>query len=104
LIEDGKRKAAAPPIDFEKMPAALKARLPGRIAEHSLINSRRKLGFTNTTIWSRYGVSAPLWAHLWAHTVRSAKNDEASLNLVPFVQPRIEPEVVFTLSAAAAPW
>jgi 2-oxo-3-hexenedioate decarboxylase len=60
----------------------------------------RKLGFTNTTIWSRYGVSAPLWAHVWAHTVHFAKNDEATLGLAPFVQPRIEPEVVFKLKGA----
>ena len=33
----------------DALPAALKARLPGLIAEHSLINSRRKLGFTNFT-------------------------------------------------------
>ena len=60
----------------------------------------RKLGFTNTTIWSRYGVSAPLWAHVWTQTVRFAKNDAASLNLAPFVQPRIEPEVVLKLKDA----
>jgi 2-oxo-3-hexenedioate decarboxylase len=60
----------------------------------------RKLGFTNITIWSRYGVSGPLWAHLWAQTVRYAKNDEASLSLAPFVQPRIEPEVVLKLKGA----
>jgi 2-oxo-3-hexenedioate decarboxylase len=60
----------------------------------------RKLGFTNTKIWARYGVSAPLWAHVWAHTVHFAKNNEASLTLAPFVQPRIEPEVLFKLKGA----
>ena len=59
----------------------------------------RKIGFTNTTIWSRYGVSAPLWAHVWARTVHFAKDDEASLALAPFVQPRIEPEVAFKLKS-----
>lgn len=33
----------------DALPAALKARLQGLIAEHSLINSRRKLGFTSFT-------------------------------------------------------
>jgi len=33
----------------DALPAALKARLPGLIAEHSLMYSRRKLGFTNFT-------------------------------------------------------
>jgi 2-oxo-3-hexenedioate decarboxylase len=60
----------------------------------------RKLGFTNTTIWARYGVSAPLWAHVWAHTVHFARNNETSLSLAKFVQPRIEPEVVFKLKGA----
>ena len=60
----------------------------------------RKLGFTNTTIWARYGISTPLWAHVWAHSVHFAKNSEASLSLASFVQPRIEPEVVFKLKGA----
>jgi 2-oxo-3-hexenedioate decarboxylase len=41
----------------------------------------RKIGFTNRTIWPRYGVP----------------DGEASLPLTSFVQPRIEPEVVFKL-------
>jgi 2-oxo-3-hexenedioate decarboxylase len=63
----------------------------------------RKIGFTNTTIWSRYGVHQPMWAHVWAHSVRYAKNGHATLGLKPFVQPRIEPEVVFRLRAGVAP-
>src|SRR2546421_64309 len=76
------------------------AKIEKRRRAHGWRAVGRKLGFTNTTIWSRYGVSAPLWAHIWAQTVRFAKNDEASLNLAPFVQPRIEPEVVFKLKDA----
>jgi 2-oxo-3-hexenedioate decarboxylase len=57
----------------------------------------RKIGFTNTTIWPRYGVSAPLWAHVWSRTVHFAPDREASLDLQRFVQPRIEPEVAFGL-------
>jgi 2-oxo-3-hexenedioate decarboxylase len=57
----------------------------------------RKLGFTNRTIWPRYGVSQPLWAHIWAHTVHFAPTGAASLSLRSLVQPRIEPEIVFKL-------
>jgi 2-oxo-3-hexenedioate decarboxylase len=57
----------------------------------------RKIGFTNRTIWPRYGVYQPMWAHVWAHTVSFAKNGKAALALHSFVQPRIEPEVVFKL-------
>ena len=41
----------------------------------------RKIGFTNRTIWPRYNVWQPLWAHLWSHTVHFAPNGEASLAL-----------------------
>jgi 2-oxo-3-hexenedioate decarboxylase len=59
----------------------------------------RKIGFTNRTIWARYGVYQPMWAHVFAHTVHFAPAGSASLSLARFVQPRIEPEVVFKLKA-----
>jgi 2-oxo-3-hexenedioate decarboxylase len=59
----------------------------------------RKIGFTNRTIWPRYGVYQPMWAHVWTHTVHLASGGSASLPLRSFVQPRIEPEVVFKLKA-----
>jgi 2-keto-4-pentenoate hydratase len=57
----------------------------------------RKIGFTNRTIWSRYGVDRPMWAHVYAHTVRRAPDGRATFALAGLVQPRIEPEVVFGL-------
>src|SRR4051812_35608125 len=62
----------------------------------------RKIGFTNRTIWPRYGVHQPMWAHVWSHTVHFAKNGHATLDLRTFVQPRIEPEVVFKLKQPVA--
>ena len=59
----------------------------------------RKIGFTNRTIWPRYGVYQPMWAHVWSHTVHFAESGRASLDLRRFVQPRIEPEIVFKLTA-----
>ena len=59
----------------------------------------RKIGFTNRTIWPRYGVYQPMWAHVWSHTVHFAADGHSSLPLSAFVQPRIEPEVVFKLKA-----
>jgi 2-keto-4-pentenoate hydratase len=59
----------------------------------------RKIGFTNRTIWPRYGVYQPMWAHVWTRTVHFAENGNATLDLRSFVQPRIEPEVVFKLKA-----
>ena len=60
----------------------------------------RKIGFTNTTIWPRYGVYQPMWAHIWEHSTHFAKDGHATIELSPFVQPRIEPEVVFRLRSS----
>jgi 2-oxo-3-hexenedioate decarboxylase len=59
----------------------------------------RKIGFTNRTIWPRYGVYQPMGARVWSHTVQHAKAGHATQPLAGFVQPRIEPEVVFKLAA-----
>ena len=62
----------------------------------------RKIGFTNRTIWPRYGVYQPMGARVWSHTVQYAKSSRATQPLAGFVQPRIEPEVVFKLAAPVA--
>lgn len=63
----------------------------------------RKIGFTNTTIWPRYGVYQPMWAHVWAHSVHFAQDGHATLDLKSFVQPRLEPEIAFRLRTPLAP-
>src|ERR1700686_1089462 len=60
----------------------------------------RKIGFTNRTIWERYGVYQPVWARLWSHSVHFGQHGAATLPLAGFVRPRIEPEVVLKLVAA----
>jgi 2-oxo-3-hexenedioate decarboxylase len=62
----------------------------------------RKIGFTNRTIWPRYGVYQPMGARVWSHTVQYAKAGHGTQPLAGFVQPRIEPEVVFKLAAPLA--
>ena len=62
----------------------------------------RKIGFTNRSIWARYGVSHPIWAPMWSSSVRFAHDDREKLELATFVQPRIEPEVVFKLSKSVS--
>lgn len=54
----------------------------------------RKIGFTNRTIWPQYGVYAPNWGYMTDRTVRELK-DTPVLPLDPYVEPLIEPEVVF---------
>lgn len=33
----------------------------------------RKIGFTNRTIWSQYGVYAPIWGHVFDRSVHAAR-------------------------------
>src|SRR3954471_20629175 len=62
----------------------------------------RKIGFTNRTIWEAFGVDRPMWAHIWSTTVTQSHRG-AVLPLDRFVQPRIEPEVVFKLRERPSP-
>ncbi|PFH10590.1 2-keto-4-pentenoate hydratase [Collimonas sp. PA-H2] len=67
----------------------------------------RKLGFCNRNIWQKYGIaesiSAPIWAHIFDTTVRYAEDNRGIQSLEGAVQPRIEPEVVFSLGRTPAP-
>lgn len=62
----------------------------------------RKIGFTNAGIWEEYGVSAPLWAHVYDSTLRRAPEGRATLALSDTAAPRIEPELVLGLGTAPA--
>ena len=59
----------------------------------------RKIGFTNRTLWERYGVHEPMWGMVYDRTLVTAQNDRAQVSLEGLVQPRIEPEVCFKLRA-----
>lgn len=58
-----------------------------------------KIGFTNRSIWPRYGVFAPIWATVWRHTTQLLDAPFVRVDLAGLSQPRIEPEVVFGLKA-----
>ena len=60
----------------------------------------RKIGFTNRTIWPRYGVYEPMWGTVYDRTVLHAKEDACRVPLAGLLQPRIEPEVLLHLKAA----
>lgn len=60
----------------------------------------RKIGFTNRTIWPRYGVYEPIWGTVYDRTLVSAQNGHARVSLDGLVQPRIEPEICFRLKNA----
>ncbi len=61
-----------------------------------------KIGFTNRSIWPRYGVHEPIWARVWDDTLSLLDGTEAEVPLAGLVQPRIEPEIVFGLAVDLA--
>src|SRR5438094_2134329 len=62
----------------------------------------RKIGFTNRTIWPRYGVYQPIWGTVYDRTLIRAEYNHAEVPLHGLVNPRIEPEICFGLRAAPA--
>jgi 2-oxo-3-hexenedioate decarboxylase len=62
----------------------------------------RKVGFTNRRIWPEYGVSAPNWGHVTDRTLHDLAAT-SSLPAAQFVEPKIEPEIMFGLAAAPTP-
>lgn len=59
----------------------------------------RKIGFTNRTIWKQYGVYAPIWGYMYDSTVHNLADIPGAVPLAAFAEPRIEPEIVFGMSA-----
>lgn len=62
----------------------------------------RKIGFTNRNMWERFNVSAPVWGDMYDTTIQELLSP-GTLSLSRFVEPRIEPEIVFKLSADIGP-
>lgn len=60
----------------------------------------RKIGFTNRSLWPRYGVHQPIWGTVFDRTLHFAKQDACVVPLDELAQPRIEPEICFKLKAA----
>jgi len=60
----------------------------------------RKIGFTNRTLWQRYGVHEPMWGMVYDRTLVHASGNHATLSLEGLAQPRIEPEIAVKLARA----
>ena len=60
----------------------------------------RKIGFTNRTLWDRYGVHEPMWGTVYDRTLIRASSGTATVALAGLVQPRLEPEIAFHLKRA----
>ncbi|MGI8896143.1 MAG: hypothetical protein ACR2HE_10930, partial [Casimicrobiaceae bacterium] len=70
--------AARPAFDVADAYAVL-AEIEKRRCREGWQPAGRKIGFTNRTIWPRYGVYQPMWARIWTHTVHHATEGRASL-------------------------
>jgi 2-oxo-3-hexenedioate decarboxylase len=62
----------------------------------------RKIGFTNREMWKVYGVQSPIWGYVTDRTTRDLAQKQV-IAVRDFVQPRIEPEIIFGLKAAPSP-
>jgi 2-oxo-3-hexenedioate decarboxylase len=62
-----------------------------------------KIGFTNRSIWQRYGVHAPIWGPVWSTSTELLAHAECKLSLSGLSQPRLEPEIVFGFCDAPQP-
>ena len=59
----------------------------------------RKIGFTNPDMWAMFGVREPIWAYIYDTTVVRLQDTHATCRLGHFVEPKIEPEIVFRFRA-----
>ncbi len=59
----------------------------------------RKIGFTNRTLWDRYGVHEPMWGTVYDRTIVFSRNNKVALSLAGLAQPRIEPEICLRLKS-----
>ena len=105
LIELAASGHTAPPFSarFRKLDAEMGYRAMRRLHEHRLTIGwkpvGRKIGFTNRTLWPRYGVQQPIWGFVYDQTVLRAEKGRAEVPLEGLAQPRIEPEICFGLRA-----
>jgi 2-keto-4-pentenoate hydratase len=56
-----------------------------------------KIGFTNRSIWPIYGVDQPIWAPVYNSSVEQLEQGRFAIAASQYIQPRIEPEIVFGL-------
>ena len=87
-----------PTVNIE--PYAVTAALRRRLEASGERIVGRKIGFTNRTMWAEYGVYAPIWGYMRASSVHDLADVSGRFSLAPFVEPRIEPEIVFQLRRA----
>jgi len=59
-----------------------------------------KVGYANRAMWRALKLQTLVWAHMYDDTVHYADWDDATLSIASMLSPKIEPEIVFSLSQA----
>jgi 2-keto-4-pentenoate hydratase len=62
----------------------------------------RKIGFTNREMWKVYGVQSPIWGYATNRTTHELPYTPVK-RLKDFIEPRIEPEIMFGLKTTPLP-
>jgi 2-oxo-3-hexenedioate decarboxylase len=62
----------------------------------------RKIGFTNRAMWQTMGVDSPVWGYATDHTTCELASTQI-VRVEDYLEPRIEPEIMFGLKAAPVP-
>ena len=104
LLEARDRRSTTPPPTHQVADLDLDgayrvgAALDRRLRERGYRRAGWKVGFTNKTIWPRFGLREPILGPVYDRTLRTA-TPVAELSLARFCAPRIEVEVVFGIEA-----
>lgn len=97
--QDGVQQLAPPTSRYDDFDVPCAYAVSHRIHEARLAEGAaplgRKIGFTNPDMWPIYGVSDPVWGHLYDSTVVQLPAGHATFSLGRFSDPKIEPEIVF---------
>jgi len=104
---DGARCIALPSSQIDHFTLDSAVRVADDLRQRRIARGERpcgyKIGFTNRSIWERYGVFAPIWGPVWDSTLTLLDSPRHSVSLAGLCQPRLEPEIVFGLAHAPRP-
>jgi 2-oxo-3-hexenedioate decarboxylase len=78
---------------------AVSRRLHAHRVARGFVPRGRKIGFTNRTLWPRYGIDSPMWGHVYDRTLIEAPEGRARVALAGLVNVRLEPEIAFGIAA-----
>lgn len=106
-VQAGKRQmvpvtSTYPAFDLPSAYAVAQRVHRARLAEGAVAVGR-KIGFTNRNIWPTYGVRQPIWGYMYEDTVERIPAAGGTCSIGRFVEPKIEPEIVFHFNASPPP-